>query len=295
MDIEEITETIFLVRGEKRGKFPFSHSILIEDDVCALIDTGCGLQQIRKMRSAPLHMVFNSHSHIDHTSGNWYFPHIPLVVPEQEFEYNSNLFSLSQRYVSLELSPVWREFVTHTTIFKDARPTRSYGEGDILDFGNTRFEVIHTPGHCTGHHCFFERSQNLLLSFDIDLTRFGPWYGHEESDIDQFLASIERVRRLHPDIILSSHKGVIREDIDNSLIAFGKIIHQRDEKILSFLSEERILEEIVDSAFIYGTFPFSPRLLRYWESVMICKHLRRLINMGRVVQTERGFQRERGN
>jgi glyoxylase-like metal-dependent hydrolase (beta-lactamase superfamily II) len=293
MDIEEITENIYLVRGENRGKFPFSHSILIKDDVCALIDTGCGLEQLEKIRSIPLDMVLNSHSHIDHTSGNWYFPQVPLVVPEQEYEYNSNLFSLSQRYVSRELSPVWMKFVTNATIFKDAIPTRSYGDREVFDFGSTRLEAIHTPGHCTGHHCFFERSQKILLSFDIDLTRFGPWYGHEESDIDQFLASIEKVRELHPEIILSSHRGAVRGDVDNDLVTFGKILEQRDEKILSFLSREKSLKEIVDKALIYGKFPYWPQLLQYWEKVMICKHLHRLMKKGSVVPTKRGYRRER--
>jgi glyoxylase-like metal-dependent hydrolase (beta-lactamase superfamily II) len=292
IDIQKITETIFLIEGENRGKFPFSHSVLIKDDVCGLIDTGCGLEQLKKIHALSPDIILNSHSHIDHTSGNWYFPHTPLVVPQQEYEFNGNLTLLSERYVNRELASSWRKFVTKVSIFKDAEPTRPYDDGDIFDFGTTSLEAIHTPGHCLGHHCFFEREERVLFSSDIDLTRFGPWYGNEESDIDQFLQSIERVRALCPEILLSAHSGMIQEDIDSNLVKFAQIIEHREEKIYSFLTKERTVEEIVDEAFIYRKFPYYTRLLRYWEGVMVLKHLHRLIKKGLVMRTDRGYRRE---
>jgi glyoxylase-like metal-dependent hydrolase (beta-lactamase superfamily II) len=292
IDIQEITDTIYLIEGEKRGKFPFSHSVLVKDDVCGLIDTGCGLEQLKKIHALSPDIILNSHSHIDHTSGNWYFPHVPVVVPQQEYTFNGNLRLLSERYVSRELSPLWRKFVNQVSIFKDAVPTRPYDDGEIFDFGTTKLEAIYTPGHCIGHHCFFEREKKILFSSDIDLTRFGPWYGNEESDIDQFLTSIEKVRALRPEILLSAHKGVIREDIDGGLVAFAEIIEQREKAIFSFLDSERTVEEIVNKAFIYGKFPYFPRLFRYWERVMVLKHLHRLIRKGVVTQTSRGYNQK---
>ena len=290
ISIEQIIERIYLVKGENRGKFPFSHSVLIDDDVCVLIDTGCGRANLEKIQSRPLNMVLNSHSHIDHTSGNWLFPHIPMVVPKEEFAYNGNLQALSQRYVSRELSEMWRTFVTKVSIFRDAPPSRWYREGDLFDCGHTRWEAIHTPGHSIGHHCFYEREKKILFSSDIDLTRFGPWYGNEESSIDEFLESIERVRKLSPEIILSSHRGAIREDIDSKLVAFAQVIEQREENIYAFLTKERTVKEIVDRAFIYGKFPSVPSLLKYWERIMVLKHLHRLMRKGDVVKTENGYK-----
>lgn len=42
----QIAPSIFLVEGEDEGRFPFSHSILIRDEVTTLIDTGCGLKRL---------------------------------------------------------------------------------------------------------------------------------------------------------------------------------------------------------------------------------------------------------
>lgn len=39
-------------------------------------------------------------------------------------------------------------------------------EGKEISVGNLHFQVIHTPGHSPGSVCFYESSQNLLLSGD---------------------------------------------------------------------------------------------------------------------------------
>lgn len=289
METHEITEHITLVKGKNHGRFPFSHSILIEDDVTALIDTGCGIETLSQLKKK-VDIVINSHSHPDHTAGNWLFSRIPLRVPEEEVDFNSDIEKLSERYTEKgELSRMWRDFVSQKMNFRNASPTETFSDTDVLDFGDTALEAIHTPGHTVGHYCFFERSQKILFSFDIDFTRFGPWYGHRESDITQFKASVEKVKSLEPDTVVSSHTGIIREDIGKRFEQFSKVFCERDRRILEFLERERTLGEIVEKALIYGDFSFHPVLLRYWEEMMVKKHLKCLMDAGRVKRTERGF------
>jgi glyoxylase-like metal-dependent hydrolase (beta-lactamase superfamily II) len=45
-------------------------------------------------------------------------------------------------------------------------PTDFISENDTICFGNTILEVIHTPGHTTGHLCFYNRQNNILISGD---------------------------------------------------------------------------------------------------------------------------------
>lgn len=286
MDTQEVTDNITLIKGENKGRFPFSHSILIEDDVTALIDTGCGIENLKQVPS--IDVVVNSHSHPDHTAGNWVFSGIPLQVPREEIDYNSNIRKLSERYAGENLAATWRDFVSHVMNFQNAQPTETFSNKDVLDFGSTHLEAVHTPGHTLGHYCFFEKSEKILFSFDIDFTRFGPWYGHEESDINQFKASIEKVKALKPDVVVSSHKGII-DDIDEGFEQFTQIFQERDQRILNFLDRERTLEEIVDKALIYRDFSFHPALLRYWEENMVEKHLKSLMDAGLVMKTQKGF------
>ena len=53
-------------------------------------------------------------------------------------------------------------------------------------------------------------------------------------------------------------------------------------KRMELLGQPRSLPEIVEAALIYGRFPYAPALMRYWESEMIGKHLRELLNDGAV-------------
>ncbi|MBU7009616.1 MAG: MBL fold metallo-hydrolase [Theionarchaea archaeon] len=287
METQEITENITMIKGENQGRFPFSHSFLIEDDITALIDTGCGIRVLKQLKN--IDIVVNSHSHPDHTAGNWLFSGLPLQVPQEEIDYNSNVKKLSERYAGKKLAGVWRDFVQEIMGFQNAQPTVTFRDKDVLDFGNIKLEAVHTPGHTAGHYCFFEKKERILFSFDIDFTGFGPWYGHVESDIDQFKTSVEKVRALKPEIVVSSHKGLITEDIQDGFARFLQVFQERDERILDFLEQERTLEEIVDSAQIYRDFSFHPLLLRYWEENMVCKHLENLVNTGLVRKTPTGF------
>jgi glyoxylase-like metal-dependent hydrolase (beta-lactamase superfamily II) len=48
--------------------------LLVEGDVRVLIDTGGGVECLQWLREEPgVEMVISSHSHPDHTAGNWLF------------------------------------------------------------------------------------------------------------------------------------------------------------------------------------------------------------------------------
>jgi ribonuclease/clavin/mitogillin len=289
----EIAPHIFLVEGEKRGQFPFSHSILIRDEVTALIDTGCGLERLQRLKQQyPPDLVINSHAHPDHIPGNWLFKGRPLLVPRQSFDYTGRIDLVSERFTeSRDLARIWREYVRAATGFRDALPTGHYDDGQHLQFGSVELVAVHSPGHTHDSYCFVEPRQEILFSFDMDLSPFGPWYGHPDSAIDDFESSIQRVRNLRPRILVTSHMGIITKDIRERFEAYQAVIAQRDARVLEFLSQERSLEEMVDAPLVYQDYPFAPELLRQWDRNMLKKHLRRLKQRGLVHKTEKGYIR----
>ncbi|HUW95608.1 MAG TPA: MBL fold metallo-hydrolase, partial [Anaerolineae bacterium] len=278
--LSPVTPHIFIVEGEKKGRFPFSHSILIRDQVTALIDTGCGAERLRQIKReyAP-DLVINSHTHPDHSAGNWLFEGTPLLVPQEGFDTSGQITKLSHRLTEPgRLAAQWTEYVRELMGFVGVLPTGAYENGHCFSFGDVELKAIYTPGHSIDHYCFFEPKDRILFSFDIDLDPFGPWYGTRESEITAFEESIRRVRSLLPRILVSSHLGIVTEDIDERLEAYVGVISQRDERILDFLSQQRTVKEIVEQALIYGGFPYAPELLRYWEGQMVLKHLERLVH-----------------
>jgi glyoxylase-like metal-dependent hydrolase (beta-lactamase superfamily II) len=292
MNIQRITDHLSLVEGNNGGRFPFSHSFLISDEETALVDTGCGLDVLQELKKKEkVDFIINSHSHADHSAGNCFFAGIPLHVPREEFEFSGNLMKLSLRYAEGEFQEIWRGLVQTFMGFKDSIPTHAYADKDVFNFGETRLEALHTPGHTIGHYCFFMEEEGILLSSDIDFTEFGPWYGNEESEILDFKNSIEKMRSLRPSLVVSSHKGIIRESIDSEFKRYYAKFEERNNIILSLLGQERSLSEIVDMAPIYGRKSFAGIPLEYWERKMIEKHLALLVREGKILKKGERFER----
>ncbi len=236
--------------------------------------------------------MINSHAHPDHISGNWLFAGLPLLVPRQGFHYCGRIQEMSERFTNSEdMAEKWRDYIREATGFRDALPTDHYEDEHRFRFGSVELVAIHCPGHTTDSYCFLEPQREILFSFDIDLSRFGPWYGHPDSDIDQFEASIRRLRDLKPSTVVSSHMGIINDGLEERFQAYLDVFAQREARILEFLSQERRLDEMVDRPLIYRDFPYAPELLRLWEENMLQKHLHRLMERGLVRETARGYIR----
>ena len=74
-------------------------------------------------------------------------------------------------------------------------------EGQVCKFGSTQFEVIFTPGHASGHICFFFAKEKFLLSGDHVLPYIAPSLApniFDESDrpLKTYLASLGKIGKL---------------------------------------------------------------------------------------------------
>jgi glyoxylase-like metal-dependent hydrolase (beta-lactamase superfamily II) len=280
--LEPVAERIFLVRGQVKPSFPPSHSVLIRDEETVLIDTGCGIDLLEQLRDEyGVDYIINSHTHPDHSSGNWVFDGRPIHVPAEGFETSGDREAMGERFAKTELSPVLQGHMERVWGFKPCRPTHSYNGQTKFSFGRTSFELVHTPGHSNDHYCFFDPVEGILLSFDYDLTCF-PWYGHVESDLPLFVDSVNRLRALSPKVVVTAHRGVVREDVDAEFDAYLGILDERGQRILSLLDRGGTLDQLVDRAPIYGSFPYIEPVMRFWEGQMILEHLRSLEAAGLV-------------
>jgi glyoxylase-like metal-dependent hydrolase (beta-lactamase superfamily II) len=169
---------------------------------------------------------------------------------------------------------------------KARRVARELVDGQILDFGGVVLQVIHLPGHTPGHIGFYHPEDGILFSSDIDLSPFGPWYGNVCSNLDLFIASIRKVKALNPRILVTSHSGIITDRIAERLTAFEDAFEERDYQILKALAVEKSLIELVDEKIIYKKFIEPERIIRFFEQVMLEKHLEHLIGQGKVIFTE---------
>ena len=132
-----------------------------------------------------VHVVGNSHGHIDHIFDNAPLMRstgAPLAIhPDDAYRLdgrNSYGYVIEQVTADIEL-----------------------GEGDQLRIGQLTFDVLHTPGHTEGSVCLYEAAHGLLLAGDV---LFAGSYGRTDlsgGDDHAMVASLTRLARELPDAV----------------------------------------------------------------------------------------------
>lgn len=286
-----ITDRIYLVQGDNGGRFPYSHSLYIDDRVRTVIDTGMGEAALADIPAAEVDLVLLSHFHPDHIrltsrfSAARVLAH-PLDIPPVE----SARHFLTYTGFDL-LGPEQADAVLNLVGYRPSMVDGSFLDGDQISLGETTLQVIHTPGHSPGHCCFYAEREGVLFLADIDLTSFGPWYGHLVCDVDLFLSSLDRVGGLAPEIILTSHAPPATSGFRERLMSYRNQILHRDAEILVHLDQPRNEEELADLKLCYRRFPEPEWLYRHFERMMIGRHLARLVRQGKVVKDGSRFVR----
>jgi glyoxylase-like metal-dependent hydrolase (beta-lactamase superfamily II) len=260
---------------------------VVRGDSDVLIDVGCGIEHLRDLRRRwTPDLVVVSHAHPDHCAGLWLFDGSTILSPVERSDIFWRFDEQSVRLAGPDNAEYWKNYVTVNLGARETVADGHFEDGEVLDLGNIRLECVHTPGHTDDHYALFEPNHGVALTFDIDMTSFGPWYGHVESDLELFLESIRIIADLQPTKIVSSHKGIIADDIPRRLERYAGVIHERDARILALLDPPTTVVDLVERSPIHGGYPYAPGLLRYWEGNMITKHLERLAADGRAIEEE---------
>jgi len=276
--LETVTETIKLLKGGHNGKFPYSHSLIIEDESRAIIDTGISSKSLASIAIEEIGIVINTHCHFDHIAKN------PLFKRARVYMHHLDARALKdpklwEEQTGLDWDKVMGSFLKFWGLSEspfEGQDVVELQDGDSIDFGKTKATTIHAPGHSAGHCCFYFPKEDVLFSGDIDLTSFGPWYGNPFSDIDQFVASIHRLVEIAPGCVITSHAGLIRENIQERLLSYLSVIEKRDDIILKLLKKPHTLEEIAGKKPIFRKHPPADAFYRRIEREMVSKHLKRL-------------------
>jgi glyoxylase-like metal-dependent hydrolase (beta-lactamase superfamily II) len=85
-----------------------------------------------------------------------------------------------------------------------APATRLVEEGDVIDLGHRRFEVLHLPGHSPGSIGLWEAASGTLFSGDAVYD--GPLLDElPGSDIGQYVRTMKRLRELPVTVVHGGH------------------------------------------------------------------------------------------
>lgn len=273
--------------------FSKSNAILIEDDTRIMIDSGPG-KIISEARPGEIDLLLNSHCHLDHVWDNDLFVNAKILAHplERENFRNHRVIGALDR---------WDEFMTEDpmnfinaiasmkqSFLEEWRVDGTIDEGDVIDAGHTRIEVLHLSGHTSGHLAFLFPEDELLFCGDICLTKVGPWYGDASTPVDDFIASIDRIIDMNPPRVVSGHnREILTSGIKETFENYRGRIQKRSDRVLSAIkSKPGTVDELAEMKLIYPAHPSI--FVLYWEKSMIIKHLERLVNHGLAEQVEEG-------
>jgi len=144
----------------------FENTIIVFDETkkCIIIDPGCytisekdTLQKYISINNLIPVKLINTHCHIDHILGNnfiakTYDLELEMNANDMELIKSSNEIAQLYGFTDYEMSPLPKKFLN---------------EGDTLEFGNSQFKILFTPGHAPGHISLYSEKDGLLISGDV--------------------------------------------------------------------------------------------------------------------------------
>jgi len=97
-----------------------------------------------------------THGHIDHINGNKYvhdtYGFLPEVHKSDLYFIEKHLASATMYGLNAQQSPMPENYIT---------------EGDVIEFGNSKLQTIHTPGHSPGSITFYNKEQKFMIAGDV--------------------------------------------------------------------------------------------------------------------------------
>ena len=126
-----------------------------------VIDPGAAaasMARVLRDREISLEAILLTHAHLDHVEG---VPAIREVAPEAPIYLHPHDQVL---YEGVEAQA--RAF-NLSTLGPLPTPDREMSHGDVLTFGECRFQVRHAPGHAPGHVIFLAEQEKVAFVGDV--------------------------------------------------------------------------------------------------------------------------------
>jgi len=229
--ISEVAEQIYEIRPEGEGHeiFPLCTVYLIIEEKAALIEVGSSVQ-IPDILDAVGHLGYDiaelsyiipTHVHSDHAGGAG---QLAQLLPRARVVAHPKAARLLADQTIID-----RLLQSRKVVFGDDADERFGGmlaiaqnrfvlveDGDGIDLGNRKLEVIYTPGHDPNHLCYLDSKTRGLFSGDA----LGGYYSESKSrmpacvpgsDPEKIVQSINRIKQSQPALLFFSHGGATAE------------------------------------------------------------------------------------
>ncbi len=295
MTFSKIAEGVFVVIG---GSFPRCNTVVIIADEVVVIDPGCSVEDLRgflmtqNLELRSIDTVILSHIHPDHITHTMRLNRLSGCriaaneITAPLFNEKEEMKKFLGFHKGHPVRKQWEQLVNERMFgaLDEGRVDEELKNRDTFGLGNITLKTLYTPGHLPDHMCIEILEPNLIFGSDLDLTEFGPYYGHPNSSIHDFKMSIRKVQHGKYDGLISGHlSNPLVFDYKDRLTAYSRQIGMREDLVLSAILEgASTIPEITANPIIYPSLPQTVYL--QFETWMIEHHVTSLIEKGLIVE-----------
>ncbi len=245
------------------GCYAASSHLIDTGDGLILIDTGYPqnlyllINSIYKLGFSPYDVkyVIHSHGHYDHLGGTKGFCELTnakTFIGKGDEDYANGKLDLTW---ARELGYEYHEAFEPDVIMND---------GDIITLGNTKIEIVSTPGHTPGTVSFFfdiyddDKTYKVAMHGGVGQNslekNFLEKYGLPLSLQEQFVSGIDKIKDREVDIFIGNHtwnndtKGKYERLINGETDAFidktewKKFVTECQQRIIKMMEDEKNAE-----------------------------------------------------
>mgnify|MGYP000971974934 CR=1 FL=1 len=148
-----------IIQAEIRSYGTNCYILYCEETLQAVIIDPAGnakeLLELFEKKNLKLKYIINTHGHVDHIGANGALKKTTdalILVHEEDAPMLTNHDKNFSIFVGKEIL--------------GGIPDQFINNGDIIEFGNIKLNVIHTPGHSKGSICLYNEKKKVLFSGD---------------------------------------------------------------------------------------------------------------------------------
>ncbi len=211
-EVYKLTDTVYAIYEDGQFEEVISYLVLGEKKG-VIIDTGNGIGNIKAVVDGITDLpvaVLNTHAHGDHIGGNYQFDEVYAFDTPFSRGREQNGQSREEMGNYIEGEMVWKPLPayldTEAWLIHPFKVTKWVKDGEIINLGGRKLELIHTPGHTPDSLCILDRENKLFWTGDSFYP--APIYVYAPTtSLDQFIESFRKMTELIPEYewVIPSH------------------------------------------------------------------------------------------
>jgi glyoxylase-like metal-dependent hydrolase (beta-lactamase superfamily II) len=240
-EVYEIRPGLFAIYEPGQFEEVISY-LIVGTEKALLFDTGLGIGDMRAVVAELTELepiVVNSHTHYDHVGGNYQFQTI-YGAPTEYTTANARGHGHQDVAEFVGEGWIWKEtpegFERDRYESKPFTITKTIADGEVIDLGGRKLEVLLRPGHAPDALCLLDRENRLLFIGDTFYT--GALYAHlPGSEFAVYRETAQRLAELRDevDFLLPAHNEplVTSEFLDRMRDAFDAVAASEAEFVIT--------------------------------------------------------------